>query len=74
MELLQASITEIGDRVVVVCSSVKALDVIQSMCSSHNWSTARIDGATSSEHRQDIVTGFNLYGGAKVNIDFSLTC
>ena len=65
-KLLEASIEEVGDRVVVVCSSVKALNLIESMCNLQGWTTARIDGSTSSDQRQDIVTSFNLYKSAKV--------
>ena len=65
-ELLEASISCVGDRVVVVCSSVKALDLIESMCSLKQWKTVRIDGSTSADQRQDIVTSFNLYNTAKV--------
>lgn len=63
--LLTAAISEMGDRVVVVCSSVKALDLIQGLCGLKAWKTARIDGSTSTDDRQDIVTSFNLHGAAK---------
>ena len=65
-EILGASISQVGDRVVVVCSSVKALNLIEDMCALKEWKTVRIDGFTSTDQRQDIVTSFNLYNSAKV--------
>lgn len=65
-KLLEASIENVGDRVVVVCSSVKALNLIESICNLREWKSVRIDGSTSSDQRQDIVTSFNLYNSAKV--------
>lgn len=63
---MTAVLGEVGDRIVVVSSSVKALDVISIMCSSHGWTTTRIDGSTSTEQRQELVTSFNLYQSAQV--------
>lgn len=54
------------DRMVVVCSSVMALNVIQTMCDTRSWKSVRIDGATASDERQNIVTKFNLYGVGQV--------
>ena len=65
-EIMEACISQVCDRMVVVCSSVKALDLIESMCALKEWKTVRIDGSTSTDQRQDIVTNFNLYNSAKV--------
>ena len=60
LEALMAAVLEgVRDRMVVVSSSVMALNLIQELCQAHAWSTVRIDGSTAAEHRQDIVTGFN---------------
>ena len=56
---MAAVLEGVRERMVVLSSSVMALNLIQELCQAHAWSTVRIDGSTAAEHRQDIVTGFN---------------
>ncbi|PRW57845.1 DNA repair and recombination RAD54B [Chlorella sorokiniana] len=64
--LLHESIAVAGDRVVVVSQSTAALDLVQKLCDARSWATARIDGGTDVNKRQDVVNAFNSYGVGQV--------
>ena len=65
---MQETFASTSDRMVVVSSSVQALDKIQGLCKVRNWATQRIDGSTAASLRQDIVNNFNLHGVGQVSI------
>ena len=47
------------ERIVVVSTSTKTLDLIQRTCEAENWSVARIDGSTDVASRQQLIDDFN---------------
>ncbi|PNH11825.1 DNA repair and recombination protein RAD54-like [Tetrabaena socialis] len=48
-----------GDKVVLVSNYTEALDVLATMCRTHNWGSLRLDGSCSVKQRQPIVDTFN---------------
>lgn len=56
--LLEKSIA-IGDKVVIVSNFTQTLNIIQTLCDSHDIITLRLDGNTKAKLRQQIVNQFN---------------
>ena len=48
-----------SDRVVIVSSFGMTLDLVGGLCAARGWSTARLDGSTTSAERSAMVTAFN---------------
>ncbi|CAG9466548.1 unnamed protein product [Pedinophyceae sp. YPF-701] len=55
-----------ADKVVVVSTSTKLLDVVQGLCGNLGLTTCRIDGGTDASIRKDIVDQFNTLSTARV--------
>ena len=64
--LLSCMVGELGERVVVCSSSTQLLDEAASLCASHAWTTARVDGSVMAHKRADIVHAFNTAGIGQV--------
>lgn len=51
--------TSPGEKIVLVSISTQVLDVLQELCQHYNYPWLRLDGSTSTEQRQHVVTRFN---------------
>ncbi|KAJ8607972.1 hypothetical protein CTAYLR_008225 [Chrysophaeum taylorii] len=58
LALVSAAIAE-GDRLVLVSTSTKTLDVLAELCASREWRCARLDGSTPADQRTSLVRAFN---------------
>ena len=57
--LLQCTLRNTADALVIVSSSTAVLDLTAALCAKLGAQTARIDGSTDPAQRHDIVSGFN---------------
>jgi hypothetical protein len=52
-------IKSLGEKTVVVSTSTKMLDIAEQACRAADLHTARIDGSTAAQGRQELVNEFN---------------
>ncbi|XP_078317379.1 DNA repair and recombination protein RAD54B-like isoform X2 [Crassostrea virginica] len=54
-----AQIHKVSEKIVIVSNHTKTLDILQQFCSNCGYGFLRLDGQTSTNIRQEIVTKFN---------------